>query len=34
LKKLSEKMEVKLEILEDYLEKKINEGYKSNLNEN
>jgi DNA primase len=32
LKKLSEKMEVKLEILEDYLEKKINEGYKSNLN--
>jgi DNA primase len=30
LKKLSEKMDVKLEILEDYLKKKINEEYKIN----
>ena len=31
LKKLSEKMDVKLEILENYLEKKINEEYEINL---
>jgi len=34
LKKLSEKMDVKLEILEEYLKKKINEEYKFNLKKN